>query len=56
LFVTARITRHRNRLIETEGQVCLKDGTIVAESTAKQFIAANEAGKAAKVRESRSHV
>jgi acyl-coenzyme A thioesterase PaaI-like protein len=56
LFVTARITRHRKRLIETEGQVCLKDGTIVAESTAKQFIAANEAGKADKVRESRSHV
>jgi acyl-coenzyme A thioesterase PaaI-like protein len=56
LLVTARITRHRKKLIETEGQVCLKDGTVVAESTAKQFIAENEAGKADKVRERRSHV
>ena len=56
LLVTARVTRHRKKLIETEGQVCLKDGTVVAESTAKQFIAENEAGKADKVRESRSHV
>jgi acyl-coenzyme A thioesterase PaaI-like protein len=56
LVVTARVTRHRSKLIETEGQVCLKDGTVVAESTAKQFIAANEAGKADKVREKRSHV
>ena len=56
LFVTARITRHSRKLIETEGKVCLKDGTIVAESTAKQFIAENEAGKADKVREKRSHV
>jgi acyl-coenzyme A thioesterase PaaI-like protein len=56
LVITARITRHRKLLIETEGRVCLKDGTIVAESTAKQFIAENEAGKPDKVRETRSHV
>jgi acyl-coenzyme A thioesterase PaaI-like protein len=56
LVITARIIRHRKRLIETEGRVCLKDGTIVAESAAKQFIAENEAGKSDKVRESRSHV
>ena len=56
LVITARITRHRKKLIETAGQVCLKDGTVVAESTAKQFIAENEAGKPDKVRETRSHV
>jgi uncharacterized protein (TIGR00369 family) len=56
LVITARITRHRKKLIETEGRVCLKDGTVVAESTAKQFIAENEAGKPDKVRETRSHV
>jgi len=56
LVITARITRHRKKLIETEGKVCLKDGTVIAESTAKQFIAENEAGKADKVRESKSHV
>ena len=56
LVITARITRHRKKLIETEGRVCLKDGTVVAESTAKQFIAENEAGKTDKVRESQSHV
>lgn len=56
LVITARITRHRKKLIETEGWVCLEDGTVVAESTAKQFIAENEAGKADKVRESQSHV
>ncbi len=56
LVVTARVTRYRKKLIETEGQVCLKDGTVVAESTAKQFVAENEAGKVDKVRENRSHV
>jgi len=56
LVITARITRQRKKIIETEGRVCLKDGTVVAESTAKQFIAENEAGKADKVRESQSHV
>ena len=53
LVVTARITRHSRKLIETEGRVSLKDGTLVAESTAKQFVAENEEGK---VREKRSHV
>jgi acyl-coenzyme A thioesterase PaaI-like protein len=56
LVVTARVTRHRKKLIETEGKVCLADGTVVAESTAKQFVAESEAGKADKVRENRSHV
>jgi acyl-CoA thioesterase FadM len=56
LVITARVTRHRKRLIETEGKVCLKDGTVIAESTAKQFIAENEAGQPDRVREKRSHV
>ena len=56
LVITAWITRQRKKLIETAGKVCLRDGTIIAESTAKQFIAENEAGKPDKVREARSHV
>jgi uncharacterized protein (TIGR00369 family) len=56
LVVTARITRHGKRLIETEGRVYLKDGTVVAESTAKQFVAVNAAGKRDRVRETRRHV
>lgn len=56
LVVTARITRHGRRLIETEGRACLEDGTVVAESTAKQFVAQNEAGEKDRVRETRRHV
>jgi acyl-coenzyme A thioesterase PaaI-like protein len=56
LVITARITRQRKKLIETSGQVCLKDGTIIAESTAKQFIAEQEIGQPDRVRELRSHV
>ncbi len=56
LVITARITRQRKKIIETEGRVCLQDGTVIAESTAKQFVAENEAGKEDKVRENKSHV
>ena len=56
LVVTAWITRRRSKIIETAGKVCLKDGTVMAESTAKQFIAENAAGRPDKVKESRSHV
>lgn len=55
LVVTAWITRHRSKIIETAAKICLKDGTVVAESTAKQFVAENMAGKE-KVEENRSHV
>jgi uncharacterized protein (TIGR00369 family) len=55
LVITARITRLGKKLIETEGRVCLEDGTVVAESTAKQFVA-NAAGKKDRVRETRRHV
>ena len=56
LVITAWITRHRKKLIETEGTICLKDGTVIAEGSAKQFVAENEAGKNDKVKESKSHV
>jgi uncharacterized protein (TIGR00369 family) len=56
LVITARITRRGKKLIETEGRVCLEDGTVVAESTAKQFVAENAAGKRDRVRETRRHV
>jgi acyl-coenzyme A thioesterase PaaI-like protein len=56
LVITAWITRRRKKLIETSGRVCLKDGTVIAESTAKQFIAESEAGKPDKVKEKKSHV
>ena len=56
LVITAWITRQRKKLIETAGKVTLKDGTIIAEGTAKQFIAENHAGQGDKVKESRSHV
>ena len=56
LVVTAWVTRHRSKLIETAGKVCLKDGTVIAESTAKQFIAENRAGQLDKVKENRRHV
>ena len=55
LVITAWITRRRSKIIETAGKVCLRDGTVVAESTAKQFIAENVAG-GEKVEENRSHV
>ncbi len=56
LVISAWITKQSTRLIETAGQVCLQDGTVVAESTAKQFVAANQTGKRDRVRETRRHV
>jgi acyl-CoA thioesterase FadM len=56
LVITAWITRQRKKLIETSGRVCLQDGTVIAESSAKQFIAENESGQPDKVREKKRHV
>ena len=56
LIVTAWITHRGTRLIETAGRVCLKDGAVVAEASAKQFIARSAAGAPDKVRETRRHV
>lgn len=55
LVVSGWITRQRSKIIETAGKICLKDGTVVAESAAKQYIADNAAGQE-KVKENRSHV
>ncbi len=38
LVITAAVTRHTRRLIETEARVCLRDGTLIALSRAKQFV------------------
>lgn len=38
LSITGNITRRTRRLVETKGAIFLKDGTLVAEATAKQFI------------------
>jgi len=56
LTVTARITRQRKKVIETEGQLLLTDGTVVAEATAKQFVAENAAPQGDLVREKKDHV
>jgi len=56
LTVTARITRQRKKVIETEGQLLLADGTVVAEATAKQFVAENAAPQGDLVREKKDHV
>ncbi len=38
LVIISSITRHTRKLIETEARVSLKDGTVVAEGTATQFV------------------
>ena len=55
LVITALVTKNRKKLIETTGRVCLKDGTVIAESTAKQFVVENEAGHGGKSEELRSN-
>ena len=56
LVITARVTRKNRKLIETGASICLEDGTVIAESTAKQFIAEKESAHVDKVSETRSHV
>jgi uncharacterized protein (TIGR00369 family) len=56
LVITAWIIRQRKKLIETAGKVTLQDGTVIAESTAKQFIAENQTEQGDKVKETRRHV
>jgi len=38
LVLTASLTRNTRKLIDTEAKICLRDGTVVAESTATQFV------------------
>jgi uncharacterized protein (TIGR00369 family) len=54
VVITASVTRNRKKLVETSARVCLKDGTVLAESTAKQFVIENEPGHGGKSKESRT--
>ena len=38
LSITGTITKRRRKLVETKGAIFLKDGTLVAEATATQFV------------------
>ena len=38
LYITAKITKRNRKLIESRARICLKDGTVIAESTSKQFV------------------
>ncbi len=38
LVITSSVTRNKRRLVETKGSVSLRDGTLVAEATATQFV------------------
>ncbi len=44
LVITASVTKKCRKLFETKASVCLKDGTVVAESSSKQFIIEPESG------------
>jgi uncharacterized protein (TIGR00369 family) len=52
LTITASVTRNSRKLFETRATVCSKDGTIMAESSAKQFVIENEPGHGGRSRES----
>ena len=38
LVITGQITKKSRKLIEAKATVCLKDGTLIAESKSKQFV------------------
>jgi len=38
LVITSSITKKTRKLVETKGAISLKDGTLIAEGTAKHFI------------------
>ncbi len=38
LIITSSITENKRRLVETEANISLKDGTLVAEATSTQFV------------------
>ena len=44
LIITSSIIKNSRKLIETKAQVCLRDGTPVAESRATQYIVDNTSG------------
>jgi acyl-coenzyme A thioesterase PaaI-like protein len=38
LVISASVTKNRRKIIETKARACLKDGTVVAEGSSKQFV------------------
>jgi len=54
LVVTSSITKHTRKLIKTKAKVSLRDGTLVAESTATQFIVETKPGDASDKKEPQS--
>jgi uncharacterized protein (TIGR00369 family) len=54
LVITASVTKNSRKLFESKASICLEDGTVVAESTAKQFVIENEPGHGGKSRELRN--
>ena len=46
LIITSSITRNTKRLIESKAEVCLQDGTLVAEGKATQFVIEGKSGAA----------
>lgn len=55
LVITSSVVRNRRKVIETKAMVCLKDGTVVAEGTSKQFVVEAEQGGSGNREESKSH-
>jgi len=41
LLITSSVTRKTRKLVETRASIALKDGTLVAEGTATQFVASS---------------
>jgi uncharacterized protein (TIGR00369 family) len=54
LVITASVTKNSRKLFESKASIRLRDGTVVAESTAKQFVIENEPGHGGKSRELRN--
>ena len=45
LIITSSVTRHTRRLLNTRAEVCLRDGTVVAEGTSTQFVIEAKSGE-----------
>jgi len=56
LIITASVTKSRRKVIETDARVCLRNGTVVAEGTSKQFVTEDEQERSSKTEEFQNHV
>lgn len=56
LIITASVTKNRRKVVESNARVCLRDGTIIAEGTAKQFVIENGQELNSKIQEPGNHV